>query len=67
MKQDFLPKSFSLPTLLMVKYSLGYLLFILHSTICEYACVNTGKSPRALIRDQNCDEHGASFQSLPKL
>ena len=34
MKLDFYAKSFSFPTLSMVEYSSGYLLFISYSTIC---------------------------------
>ena len=34
MKKNFLAKSFSHPSLTTVKYSSGYLLFILYSTIC---------------------------------
>ena len=69
MKQDFLPKKFSLPPLSTVEYYSGYLFSISYSTICEYACVNTRKS-RASIREklhQKRDEHGASFQSTPKI
>ena len=33
-KQDFLAKSFSIPTLSTVKHSSLYLLFISYSTIC---------------------------------
>ena len=39
-------------TLLTVKYSLRYLLFILYSTICKYTCVNTRKSFRASIQEK---------------
>ena len=57
-------------TLLTVKYSLGYLLFISYSTICKYTCVNT-RNHLGTQFERNyikmSDEHGTSFQSLPKL
>ena len=44
MKQDFLTKSFSPPTLLTVEYSSGYLLFTSYSTMIEIVCINSWKS-----------------------
>ena len=51
-KQDFLAKSFSLPTLSMIEYFLGYLPFISYSTRIEYVCIN----PNVVNRTQsNCN------------
>ena len=69
LKQDFLAKKFSLSPLSTVEYYSGYLLFISHSTICEYACVNTRKTRTSIPEKlhQKRDEHIASFQSTPKI
>ena len=65
------PRFFSLPTLLTVGYSSGYFLFTSYSTMIEYACINTrlnnSREITSMPADQNRDEHGASFQSLPKI
>ena len=71
-------KVFLRPTLSTVEYSSGYLLFISYSTICfwidwvhvyEYT---KNEGPRfernyVIAKKQKSDEHGESFQSLPKI
>ena len=75
-KQDFLPISFSRPTLSTVDYSSGYLLFISCSTICfwiDWVRVKNSRKPMASIREKlhHCqrakNEHGVSFQSSPTI
>ena len=48
MKQDFLAKSFSLPTLFTVEDII--LLFISYLMIIEYTCINTRKEITPLAR-----------------
>ena len=77
-KQDFTAKSFSRPTLSTVEYSSGYLLFTSYSKIfselIEYVCIDTRKSSASIrqklyiiAKQQKRDEHGASFQTSPKI
>ena len=42
-KQDFLAKSFSIPTL-SIEYSSGHLFFISHSTICDISIIPENKA-----------------------
>ena len=62
----------------MLEYSSAYLLFISYSTICfwidwvhvyEDAKIEGPRFKRNCIiaKEQKSDEHGASFQSLPKI